>query len=297
MRNRVLFLLPCLVVLAASPAAAGVLDGFVSEFRDAGSDWYSKSLSLAFTVFMALVVLELIFTIFGWAFAHMSGKITGGAMLAQLVRKVIVLGFFVAMIHGFPFFLPRFVRLFEFFGAHLGGTTYLSPSSFIETGFKVAGSILGGAVLNGVFDPAVLILLFLIAGTFFVCHVLLAYRLVMILVQASLQMAGLCMFLGFSSNRVTIPLSENYIVSCIRLGIHAMILGLFLSLGQKMSGDWTRLVAIVQFFDVAAIPVLLRTTAEVVIFTLLTLQVPGRLAYELTAPSGFLRMREALVGH
>lgn len=297
MRRRVLLLLPCLISLAASPAAAGVLDSFVSEFRDAGSDWYSKSLSLAFTVFTALLLLELIFTVFGWGFAHLSGKTTGGAMLAQLLRKVIVLGFFLAMIQAFPYFLPRAVQTFEFFGAQLGGATYLSPSAFIESGFKVAGSILAGAVLNGVFDPAVLILLFLIAGTFFVCHVLLAYRLVMILVQASLQMAGLCMFLGFSSNRVTIPLAENYIVSCLRLGIHAMILGLFLALGQNMSGDWTRLIAIAQFFDAAAIPVLLRTTGEVVIFTLLTLQVPGRLAYELTAPSGFLRMREALVGH
>jgi type IV secretion system protein TrbL len=297
MRRRALLLLPCLIVLAASPAAAGVLDGFVSEFRDAGSDWYGKSLSLAFTVFTALAVLELTFTVLGWGFAHLSGRMTGGTMLAQLVRKVAVLGFFLAMIQGFPYFLPRFVQTFEFFGAHLGGTTFLSPSAFIETGFRVAGSILGGAILSGVFDPAVLTLLFLIAGTFFVCHVLLAYRLVMILVQATLQMAGLCMFLGFSSNRVTVSLAENYIVSCIRLGIHAMLLGLFLALGQKMSADWTRLISIVQYFDVVAIPLLLRTTAEVLIFTLLTMQVPGRLAYELTAPGGFLRMREALVGN
>jgi len=49
-------------------------------------------------------------------------------------------------------------------------------------------------------------------------------------------------------------------------------------------------------FAVDGFAVLFRIAGEVLIFTLLTLKLPSRLAYELTAPSGFLHLRQSLLG-
>lgn len=296
MKKVSLALFAAFLLLAGAPALAqtGQLDTMLDTVSRASEGWLPGVLGEAQTLYAALIVVELLLTVFVWAYLHLSGKLSAGSVLATAVQKFIVLGLFLLFLQSYTLFLPRILATFQVVGARVSGIAALSPSAFLDQGVYLASRVLFISDNAGLLEIPVTIASLFCALALLVCFVLLAWRQTSLLIEGHILLTGGVLFIGFGGNRLTIQLAENFIVSLFRLGIHVYLIFLMLAVGNQLVPFWNDQI---NYYSVAVdgFAPLFRICGEVLIFTLIALRLPSRLAYELTAPSGFLHLRQALL--
>lgn len=283
-----------LLVPAALLAQDNQLDTMVNTALFASQDWLSRVLPEAQSLFLMLVGLEITVTVVVWAYMHLSGKLTLGGVLATTFQKVILLVLCSLSLQSFPMFLPKILALFQKAGGDIAGIQGLSPTSLLDQGIYLSSRILYMSNQAGLFEIPAVITSLVLAFVLLVCFVLLAWRMTSLLIEGAILVSGGALFMGFSASRFTIQLAENYIISIIRLGAHTYLILFCIAVGNRLVPIWG-LEINNYLYSVDGFAVLFRIAGEVLIFTLVTLRLPGDLAYKLTAPSGFLHLRGALV--
>ncbi len=283
-----------LLVPAALLAQDNQLDTMVNTALFASQDWLSRVLPEAQSLFLMLVGLEITVTVLVWAYMHLSGKLTLGGVLATTFQKVILLVLCSLSLQSFPMFLPKILALFQKAGGDIAGIQGLSPTSLLDQGIYLSSRILYMSNQAGLFEIPAIITSLVLAFLLLVCFVLLAWRMTSLLIEGAILVSGGALFMGFSASRFTIQLAENYIISIIRLGAHTYLILFCVAVGNRLVPIWG-LEINNYLYSVDGFAVLFRIAGEVLIFTLVTLRLPGDLAYKLTAPSGFLHLRGALV--
>jgi type IV secretion system protein TrbL len=300
MRSRPLVLVLSAVVLGAllaAPLAAdsNQLDTMVSTVSYASQGWLARVLPEAHGIYVSLAGLELVLMVFGWAYLFLSGKLTPGGMLSTSIQKIVFLGLLVMTLQFFPLFVPKILDTFQTAGGNVAGIRGLSPTTLLDQGIYLASLVVYDSNGSGLFDPLAAGTSLLLAALLFTCFALLAWRMTSLLIESNILLGGGALFLGFGASRFTVQLAENYIVSLIRLGIHSYLILFMVAVGNQLVPVWGDELSN-YIFAVDGFAVLFRIAGEVLIFTLLTLKLPSRLAYELTAPSGFLHLRQSLLG-
>ncbi len=149
-------------------------------------------------------------------------------------------------------------------------------------------------VLHGLAAFPASLLVGLTALGILLCFALIAARLVEALVKSYLVMGGLYWFLGFAPFRLTAPLAENYLVTCIRVGIQIFVQYLLVAVGQAITVQWILALQAYAYEPDAGFRVPLTVLGGAIVYAWLVIKVPNELAYSLTAPTGFLKLREAL---
>ncbi|HEY0511032.1 MAG TPA: type IV secretion system protein [Thermoanaerobaculia bacterium] len=283
-----------LLVPAALLAQDNQLDTMVNTALFASQDWLSRVLPEAQSLFLMLVGLEITVTVLVWAYMHLSGKLTLGGVLATTFQKVILLVLCSLSLQSFPMFLPKILALFQKAGGDIAGIQGLSPTSLLDQGIYLSSRVLYMSNQAGLFEIPAVITSLVLAFVLLVCFVLLAWRMTSLLIEGAILVSGGALFMGFSASRFTIQLAENYIISIIRLGAHTYLILFCIAVGNRLVPIWG-LEINNYLYSVDGFAVLFRIAGEVLIFTLVTLRLPGDLAYKLTAPSGFLHLRGALV--
>lgn len=283
-----------LLVPAALLAQDNQLDTMVNTALFASQDWLSRVLPEAQSLFLMLVGLEITVTVLVWAYMHLSGKLTLGGVLATTFQKVILLVLCSLSLQSFPMFLPKILALFQKAGGDIAGIQGLSPTSLLDQGIYLSSRVLYMSNQAGLFEIPAVITSLVLAFVLLVCFVLLAWRMTSLLIEGAILVSGGALFMGFSASRFTIQLAENYIISIIRLGAHTYLILFCIAVGNRLVPLWG-LEINNYLYSVDGFAVLFRIAGEVLIFTLVTLRLPGDLAYKLTAPSGFLHLRGALV--
>jgi type IV secretion system protein TrbL len=297
-RIHLLFLV-LVAVLAASAlprpaAAAQQLDTIVNTFQQASQTALTRATVLGMSAYKVLVALEVVMTLYAFAFLTLSGKITMGGVLATSVNKAIVISIGLVMLQFYPLFVPKILQTFTDAGSQLVGFSGITPSAIMGQGLYLTGLLLYHANNAGFIFAGPLAVVSWACGTLiFVCFTMIAWRLVMILVEAALLLSGGVFFLGFWGSRLTAPLAENYLVSLTRLGIHTYFLYLVVAVGNAIIPVWTDTLT-QPITSVDGLLPLLNVCGQVLIFTLITTKLPQRLAHELTAPSSFLHLRNAI---
>ncbi len=282
--------------LLAVPAHAGQLDTIVESFSDGGSIWISRALPLGLSAFRVLAAFEVLLTIFSIAFLFLSDKIKPGGILAAALQKTIVIGFGLLALQFYPLFVPKLLQTFQDAGSQVVAIRGLTPSVVMGQGIYLCGLILFSEDRSGLFLLPAELMAAVSALLVLGCFTMLAWKFVEILVQSHLLLSGGMFFMGFLPSRVTVALAENYIVSLIRLGIQLYFLLFMVAVANTLVPLWsTQLATPLNGLD-GLLPIL-RTAGEVLIFTLIAVRLPAKLAYELTAPQSFLHLRSALVGN
>jgi type IV secretion system protein TrbL len=284
------------VILLASPLAADTnqLDTMVSTVSYASQGWLARVLPEAQGIYVSLAGLELVLMALVWAYLFLSGKLTAGGMLATAIQKIIFLGLLVMTLQFFPLFVPKILATFQTAGGDVAGIRGLSPTSLLDQGIYLASLIVYNSNYAGFLDPLAAATSLLLSALLFTCFALLAWRMTSLLIESNILLGGGALFLGFGASRFTVQLAENYIISLIRLGIHSYLILFMVAVGNQLVPLWGDELS-GYIFSVDGFAVLFRIAGEVLIFTLITLRLPSRLAYELTAASGFLHLRQSLL--
>jgi type IV secretion system protein TrbL len=287
-----------LLLPAAALAVPNPLDDIISAFSDGSYVWFSHVVPIALSIYKVLAGLEVLMTLIVFAYLKLSGKLTAGGILATAIQKTIFLGFCLLLLQWYPIFLPKIVSSFQAAGSiAVAGIQGITPGVVLAQGIYLSGKVLYLADDAGFFSFATIAIIDLVAIAIFACFCLISWRLTSVLCESYILLGGGILFIGFAANRMTVALAENYIVSLIRLGVQSYFLILLVAIANQLVPIWALGLSADLFTSVAGLTTLLRIAGEVLIFTLITLRLPANLALQLTAPSSFLQLRQALVGN
>jgi type IV secretion system protein TrbL len=298
MRLRVLGIAGVLAFVAAAGHAqsSGVLTDIVSQYERASHDWIDHSAELTRSLFKSLVALELAVTLVAGFLRFIGGSAGVGKLSAALLQKIIYVGIFWVFITSFPLWVPKIILSFDQAGASISGMAGLQPSLVLDRGVFLAVLLLGAIVQMGALQslaalPATLLVYSSGLGIL-ICFALIAARLVEALVKSYLVVAGAGWFLGFAPFRLTAPLAENYLVTVLRVGVQVFVQYLLVAVGQAITVEWV--LALQSYTPDQGFRLPLTILGGAIVYAWLVIKVPSELAYSLTSPTGFLRLREAL---
>ena len=285
-----------LLASALQAQSSGILTTVVSQYESASQVWVEQAAGITRTLFATLVLLELAVTLVVALLRFIGGSAGIGKLSAALLQKISYIGLFWAFLTSFPLWIPKVILSFDQAGAVLSGTVGLQPSLVLDEGvFLCTQLVLAMEQLGFVNSLAVLhsgFLVYLAALGILVCFALIASRLVEALVKSYLVMAGAVWFLGFAPFRFTAPLAENYLVTVVRVGVQIFVQYLLVAVGQALTVQWV--LAFQAFTPDQGFRLPLSVLGGAIVYAWLVIKVPSELAYSLTAPTGFFRLREAL---
>ena len=298
MRLRIAFLAVGLGLVAPSAYAqsSGILTDVVSQYESASQSWIEHSADITRNLFASLVALELAVTLVAGLLRYIGGTAGVGKLSAALLQKIAYIGLFWAFLSSFPLWIPKIILSFDQAGAAISGTLGLQPSLVLDRGVFLAALLMYAMQQLGLLSSLAAMpsafLVYLAALGILVCFALIAARLVEALVKSYLVMAGAIWFLGFAPFRLTAPLAENYLVTVVRVGVQIFVQYLLVAVGQAITQQW--ILAFEAYSPDQGFRLPLTVLGGAIVYAWLVIKVPSDLAYSLTAPSGFLRLREAL---
>ncbi len=218
-----------------NPTTAGDI---LSQMRSFRTQWTTNIWTDAQRLFWLLAFIE-----FGWsAIALALDKTDLQSWIAGLIRKLMWIGAFYALLVNGSTWIPDILDSFEQIGQNASGLgAPISPSSVFVQGLDVAGSLLAGAsgsaFLSGDIGSALLCAVG--ALLIFVSYVIITINLVVTLVESYLVVSAGYIFLGFGGSRWTAPYAERYIGLAVSIGIKLLVLYCVIAAGQTLGAGWS----------------------------------------------------------
>jgi len=255
-----------------------VLDEIAAHYRDAARLWRPRLLPIAQQLFMVLASLE--FAVSGAIWALRRDSLDDIA--AKFLLKFTLVGFLLALITSFTTWIPPIVNGFAAAGERaIGSSVTVSPSGIIDIGRQTALTVLNtldvGVMLR---NPAMALFGALAALVIAIAYIVIAAELVLALIESYLVLGGGVLFLGFAAFRGTAGFADNLIAYTFGVGVKVFLLYLIVGLGAQIAKSWIPLIQASTFFGPTS--PLLEVVGGAVIFAILTVRVPGRVAGRLS---------------
>jgi len=214
---------------------SGALDSMMFTFKDHAKDWWAIMEFYALRLFSILAVID-----FAWM-AIMLALSLGDfqEFVVQVVRKIIVLGLFMALLVYGHIWASQIVESLVQAGGqanqHAGGATSITPSNIFDTGFQVCAMI---ASRMSVFNPGES-LVFVIGGFLIICcFALIAAQMLLIYVQSFVVLNAGVILLGFGGLSFTREITLKYFQAALSIGAKLFVMILVVGLCQNVMADW-----------------------------------------------------------
>jgi type IV secretion system protein TrbL len=261
-----------LLALAAGSALAqsSVPSQILQQYRDVRITWATNVWPYANTLFGLLAVIE-----FAWSAAVMLlEKADLQSWTAALVRKIMWLGAFYALLLNGRTWIPAIIDSFEMMGERASGVGGLSPSGVFSQGLNIAGSLMDSASTSAFFtNPGTSIALVVAAALTVLSFIAVTIQFIVAMVESYIIVAAGFVFLGFGGSRWTAPYVERYIALGVSTGVKIMLLYLLIGAGMDLAVGWQTMAA-----GVGASPTPAMSAFEVMgaalIFMMLCWQIP-----------------------
>jgi type IV secretion system protein TrbL len=235
-------LLLLVVGVCAVPAFAqsSVPSQILQQYRNERVTWSTNVWPYANSLFGILAVIE-----FAWSAAVMLlEKSDLQSWTAALVRKIMWLGAFYALLLNGRTWIPAIIDSFEIIGEKASGVGGLSPSGVFSEGLNIAGSLMGSASTSAFFtNPGTSIALVVAAALTVIAFVAVTIQFIVAMVESYIIVAAGFVFLGFGGSRWTAPYVERYIALGVSTGVKIMLLYLLIGTGMDLAGGWQTMAA------------------------------------------------------
>ena len=218
-------------------AAANVKapSAILNQYRDQRITWFTAVWPYANTLFGMLAVIE-----FTWSAAVMLlEKSDLQSWTAALVRKVMWLGAFYALLLYGRFWIPAIIDSFEIIGQKAAGTGPMSPSDVFSRGIDLAGALMATSSSAAFFTNIGTSLTMVVTGIITaLAFIAITVQFVVAMVESYVIVAAAFIFVGFGGSRWTAPYVERYIGLGVSNGVKIMLLYLLIGTGMNLSADW-----------------------------------------------------------
>jgi type IV secretion system protein TrbL len=231
-------ILVALTVLSSPLVTAANLkapSAILNQYRDQRITWFTAVWPYANTLFGMLAVIE-----FAWSAAVMLlEKSDLQSWTAALVRKVMWLGAFYALLLYGRFWIPAITDSFEIIGQNAAGTGPMSPSDVFSRGIDLAGALMATSSSAAFFTNLGTSLTMVVTGIITaLAFIAITVQFVAAMVESYIIVAAAFIFVGFGGSRWTAPYVERYIGLGVSNGVKIMLLYLLIGTGMNLSVDW-----------------------------------------------------------
>jgi type IV secretion system protein TrbL len=212
-----------------------ILNDIVRDYESISSAWTATLLPIAQAVFWTLVLIELVWSAVWWVVDREDGL----GVITALLRKVLAVGFFYALLINGPTWIRAVIDGFTQAGASASGLTDLSPSGVFDQGLALANKILnsveGLGILEGIFPSLVAVFTALVVVVSFA---IIAAQLLVALVESFVVIGAGILFVGFSGSRWTKFFTERYLSYLASVGVKLLVLYLIMGVGMSIAARW-----------------------------------------------------------
>ncbi len=204
-------------------------------YRAQRTTWFTNVYPATNTLFGLLALID-----FAWSAAVMVlEKQDFHSWVSTLVRKMVTIGAFYALLIYGRFWIPAIVDSFETLGQNASSSGPLDPGDIFTRGLNLAGALIDGATSAGLFSNfgGSLALVFA-AAMCLLAFCAVTIQFVVAIVESYILVAAGFIFLGFGGSRWSSPYVERYIGLAVSIGVKIMLLYLLIGSGLSLSTQW-----------------------------------------------------------
>lgn len=224
------------IVLAPLAHAQGKApSAILNQYRAQRTTWFTAVWPFANTLFGLLATIE-----FAWSAAVMLlEKSDMQSWTSALVRKLMWIGAFYALLIYGRFWIPAITDSFELIGQTASGTGPMAPSDVFTRGIDIAGALMAASSTAAFFTNLGTSLAMICTGIITaLAFIAITVQFVVAMVESYVIVAAGFIFVGFGGSRWTAPYVERYIGLGVSTGVKIMLLYLLIGTGMSLSVDW-----------------------------------------------------------
>src|SRR3954447_552191 len=225
-----------LVLLSPLADAQGKApSAILNQYRAQRTNWFTAVWPFANTLFGLLATIE-----FAWSAAVMLlEKSDMQSWTGALVRKLMWLGAFYALLIYGRYWIPAITDSFELIGQTASGTGPMAPSDVFTRGIDIAGALMATSSTAAFFTNLGTSLAMIFTGIITaLAFIAITVQFVVAMVESYVIVAAGFIFVGFGGSRWTAPYVERYIGLGVATGVKIMLLYLLIATGMNLSVDW-----------------------------------------------------------
>ena len=212
-----------------------ILNDIVRDYEAISTAWFSALGPIANKIFWILVAIQLTWSAIWWVIDREDGL----AVVSSLLRQVVAIGFFYALLLNGGTWVPAVIQSFSQAGATAAGLSNLSPTGVFDQGLALANKILNATADLGLLDG---FFASLIAGitalVVVIAFAVIAAQLLVALVESFIVIGAGVLFLGFAGSRWTKFFTERYLSYIASVGVKLFVLYLIMGVGMGIAGRW-----------------------------------------------------------
>jgi len=207
----------------------------MDQFRNQRINWAANVWVYANALFGLLAIIE-----FAWSAAVMLlEKSDLQSWTSALVRKMMWLGAFYAVLLYGNSWIPAIIDSFTAIGQNASGVIALSPGDVFAQGLQIAGALLGGASTSAFFtNPGPSLALVFCALLIVISYVIITINFIVTMVESYILVSAGFVFLGFGGSRWTAPYVERFIGLAVSIGIKILLLYCLIAAGMNLGLNW-----------------------------------------------------------
>lgn len=158
---------------------------------------------------------------------------------AALVRKIMWIGAFYALLIYGRYWIPAITDSFEIIGQKVAQTGPMSPSDIFTRGIDIAGALMAASSTAAFFTNLGTSLAMIVTGIITaMAFIAITVQFVVAMVESYIIVAAGFIFVGFGGSRWTAPYVERYIGLGVATGVKIMLLYLLIGTGMNLSVEW-----------------------------------------------------------
>ena len=217
-----------------------ILTDLVNAFQAATSGWFGALFPIARSLFFTLAAIEMVLAASWWVLERDDPT----QMLVQLLKHIIAIGFFLALLTFADVWVPAIIDGFATAGRTAGRLPELNPSTVIDQGIAVASTLISSISVAGWFTSPGGNLVAAIASLLtFLAFVIIAAQLALSLIEMYIVIGGGVLLLGFAGSHWTMPFAERYLSYAVAIGIKLFVLYLIIGVGTALAASWAPILA------------------------------------------------------
>jgi type IV secretion system protein TrbL len=225
-----------LSLAAGQPFNTTVPGDIMSQFRSQRTLWTTNVWVYANNLFGILALIE-----FTWSAAVMLlEKSDLQTWTAALVRKIMWIGAFYALLINGRFWIPAIIDSFAQMGAGAAGLgSPLNPGDVFGQGLMIAGGLMDSGASSAFFTkPGTSLALIFAAIIIMLSYIIITLNYIVTFVESYLVISVGFIFLGFGGSRWTVPYTERFIGLAVAIGVKILLLYCLISAGFQLGVGW-----------------------------------------------------------
>lgn len=210
---------------------ARAMSGLLELIRDNANQWNSRLRAYAQYLFWSLVAIDVVL-IFGPLVLRNADF---GEFLSELMRFVLVVGFFASLLIFSVQWSEAIVNSFRQAGATAAGVgTQLAPGDMFALGVKLAYTVGDSNTLN----PAVAVAVAVSAVIILLCYTFIAAFMALTLVESYIVINASVLFMGLGGSKHTREHAISILRYALSVGAKLFVLTLIVGIVLSAARDW-----------------------------------------------------------